>query len=83
MFGEFRTGKSQMSHTLAVMSQLSEEQGGGNGKAMVIGDTVYNYADFILVNYQLDYVQSGLWTVHCGSIRKSICRLLLIDSQMY
>ena len=42
MFGEFRTGKSQMVHTLAVISQLSEEQGGGNGKAMVIGDAVYN-----------------------------------------
>ena len=43
VFGEFRTGKSQMSHTLAVMSQLGEEHGGGNGKAMVIGDAVYNY----------------------------------------
>jgi len=52
VFGEFRTGKSQMSHTLAVMSQLSEEQGGGNGKAMVIGDAVYNYADCIHVYIQ-------------------------------
>jgi RecA/RadA recombinase len=38
VFGEFHTGKSQMAHTLAVISQLGEDRGGANGKAMVIGD---------------------------------------------
>ena len=35
-FGEFRTGKSQLGHTLAVTCQLDEESGGANGKALVI-----------------------------------------------
>jgi meiotic recombination protein DMC1 len=35
-FGEFRTGKSQIAHTLCVTSQLSKAQGGGNGKVAYI-----------------------------------------------
>ncbi|RKO85343.1 DMC1 protein, partial [Blyttiomyces helicus] len=31
-FGEFRTGKTQLSHTLCVMAQLPVSMGGGNGK---------------------------------------------------
>ncbi|KAI8819220.1 uncharacterized protein EV422DRAFT_535612 [Fimicolochytrium jonesii] len=31
-FGEFRTGKTQLSHTLCVMAQLPASMGGGNGK---------------------------------------------------
>lgn len=34
VFGEFRTGKTQLSHTLAVTSQLPLEQGGGSGKVI-------------------------------------------------
>lgn len=36
VFGEFRTGKTQLSHTLAVTSQLPIEMGGGNGKVAFI-----------------------------------------------
>lgn len=36
MFGEFRTGKTQLCHTLCVTSQLPLEQGGGEGKALYI-----------------------------------------------
>ncbi len=36
MFGEFRTGKTQLCHTLAVTCQLPFEQGGGAGKCMYI-----------------------------------------------
>jgi len=36
IFGEFRTGKTQICHTLCVTCQLSIEQGGGEGKAMYI-----------------------------------------------
>ncbi|KAJ1921051.1 Meiotic recombination protein dmc1 [Mycoemilia scoparia] len=35
-FGEFRTGKTQLAHTLCVTSQLPIEMGGGNGKAAYI-----------------------------------------------
>lgn len=36
MFGEFRTGKTQLCHTLAVTCQLPLDQGGGEGKALYI-----------------------------------------------
>ncbi|KAL6120921.1 hypothetical protein NUSPORA_02260 [Nucleospora cyclopteri] len=36
IFGEFRTGKTQICHTAAVTCQLSRENGGGGGKCMYI-----------------------------------------------
>src|SRR5690606_30874592 len=36
MFGEFRTGKTQLCHTLAVTCQLPVSQGGGEGKCLYI-----------------------------------------------
>lgn len=42
LFGEFRTGKTQLSHTLCVTSQLSFEMGGGQGKVIYL-DTEGNF----------------------------------------
>lgn len=36
VFGEFRTGKTQLCHTLAVTCQLPITQGGGEGKCLYI-----------------------------------------------
>jgi len=36
IFGEFRTGKSQLCHTLAVTAQLPCEYGGGQGKTLYV-----------------------------------------------
>ena len=36
VFGEFRTGKTQMAHTLCVTAQLPRSLGGGEGKACYI-----------------------------------------------
>lgn len=36
LFGEFRTGKTQLCHTLCVTCQLPKSKGGGEGKAMYI-----------------------------------------------
>lgn len=36
MFGEFRTGKSQLSHTVCVTCQLSDARGRPGGKALFI-----------------------------------------------
>ena len=36
VFGEFRTGKSQLAHTLCVTSQLPKDHRGGNGKVAFI-----------------------------------------------
>jgi meiotic recombination protein DMC1 len=42
LFGEFRTGKTQLSHTLCVTSQLSFEMNGGQGKVIYL-DTEGNF----------------------------------------
>ena len=36
VFGEFRTGKTQLSHTLCVTAQMPKEEGGGAGKVAFI-----------------------------------------------
>mmetsp|Transcript_16335 Transcript_16335/g.31718 ORF Transcript_16335/g.31718 Transcript_16335/m.31718 type:complete len:345 (+) Transcript_16335:400-1434(+) len=36
LYGEFRTGKTQLCHTLCVTCQLPTSQGGGEGKAIVV-----------------------------------------------
>ncbi|AFP65561.1 DNA repair protein Rad51 (nucleomorph) [Chroomonas mesostigmatica CCMP1168] len=36
LFGEFRTGKTQLCHNISVSCQLSFEQGGGEGRALYI-----------------------------------------------
>lgn len=36
VFGEFRTGKTQLAHTLCITGQLSKDSGGGCGKAIYI-----------------------------------------------
>lgn len=36
IFGEFRTGKTQLCHMLAVTCQLPVSQGGGEGKCLYI-----------------------------------------------
>lgn len=42
VFGEFRTGKTQLMHTLCVTSQLSYDVGGGQGKVIYL-DTEGNF----------------------------------------
>lgn len=57
LFGEFRTGKSQLCHTLAVTCQLAVDRGGGEGKCMYI-DTEGTFRPQRLVeiarHYKLD-----------------------------
>jgi meiotic recombination protein DMC1 len=36
VFGEFRTGKTQLCHTLSVTAQLPSSQNGGNGKVIYL-----------------------------------------------
>lgn len=42
LFGEFRTGKTQLAHTLCVTSQLSFNMKGGQGKVVYL-DTEGNF----------------------------------------
>ncbi|XP_074603989.1 DNA repair protein RAD51 homolog 1-like [Brevipalpus obovatus] len=61
IFGEFRTGKSQICHALAVNCQLPVEQGGAEGKAMYI-DTEGTFRpelDSATSHYRTDYSGRG------------------------
>ena len=37
IFGEFRCGKTQLSHTMSVIAQLPKDMGGADGKVAYIG----------------------------------------------
>ncbi|CAH2354629.1 DNA repair protein Rad51p [[Candida] railenensis] len=54
VFGEFRTGKSQLCHTLAVTCQLPIDMGGGEGKCLFI-DTEGTFRPIRLVSIAQRY----------------------------
>ncbi|PVH15360.1 DNA repair protein rhp51 [Candidozyma duobushaemuli] len=54
IFGEFRTGKSQLCHTLAVTCQLPIDMGGGEGKCLYI-DTEGTFRPVRLVSIAQRY----------------------------
>lgn len=54
LFGEFRTGKSQLCHTLAVTCQLPIDMGGGEGKCLYI-DTEGTFRPIRLVSIAKRY----------------------------
>jgi len=50
VFGEFRCGKTQLSHTMSVVAQLPKDMGGANGKVAYIGVWVSKgYKRFLIV----------------------------------
>lgn len=68
VFGEFRTGKTQLCFTLAVTCQLPVDQGGGEGKCLFIDtedtfrserlvsvsiDLAFEYSDWKIVKYRV------------------------------
>jgi len=58
IFGEFRTGKTQLCHTLCVTCQLPLEQGGAEGKAMYV-DTEGTFRPERLVEIAEKYGLNG------------------------
>ena len=60
LFGEFRTGKSQLCHTLCVTCQLPLDQGGGEGKALYI-DTEGSFRPSRLLQIAERYGLDGEW----------------------
>ena len=58
IFGEFRTGKSQICHTLAVTCQLPFDMGGGEGKCLYI-DTEGTFRPVRLLSVATRYGLSG------------------------
>ncbi len=68
VFGEFRTGKTQLAHTLCVTGQLGFDSGGGQGKVIYI-DTEGNFRpqriEQISERYGLDPDMTLENIIHC------------------
>jgi meiotic recombination protein DMC1 len=47
VFGEFRCGKTQMSHTMSVIAQLPKDMGGAEGKVAYIGTLFAPRREFV------------------------------------
>jgi Rad51 len=42
VYGEFRTGKTQLAHTMSVIAQLPVEMGGAEGKVVALTTTPFH-----------------------------------------
>ncbi|KAI0257380.1 Rad51-domain-containing protein [Lactifluus subvellereus] len=78
LFGEFRTGKSQLCHTLAVTCQLPVDMGGGEGKCLYIDTEVLDNVAYARA-YNADH-QHQLLTAASALMSESRFCLLIIDS---
>lgn len=68
IFGEFRCGKTQLCHSLAVMAQLPSNMGGANGKARMgtgLGADVRNPTGFRLDATVAGAADAGSYWVLC------------------
>jgi DNA repair protein RAD51 len=81
LFGEFRTGKTQLCHTLAVMCQLPLDMGGGEGKCLYI-DTEGTFRPERLLAVAERFGVGGdevLENVHCARAYNSDHQLKLLS----
>ncbi|KAJ3507855.1 hypothetical protein NLJ89_g6064 [Agrocybe chaxingu] len=83
MFGEFRTGKSQLCHTLAVTCQLPVSMGGGEGKSVaerygLNGEEVLDNVAYARA-YNADH-QNALLTSASALMSESRFCLMIVDS---
>lgn len=68
LFGEFRTGKTQLCHQLCVTCQLPVDRGGGEGKALFI-DTEGTFRPQRLVAIAERYGLDGRYSLTCYCFR--------------
>ena len=72
LFGEFRTGKTQLAHTLCVTSQLAFDMGGGQGKVIYLdtegnfrpGSTTINTCSFCFIHFSYHLSSLSLFFLH-------------------
>ena len=72
IFGEFRTGKTQMMHTLAVMAQRPLDQGGAEGRVIYI-DTEGTFRPLKLtaIAERLNFFSHFLFSLFVFSVNSS------------
>ncbi|RSH87119.1 Meiotic recombination protein dmc1 [Saitozyma podzolica] len=92
VFGEFRTGKTQLCHTLCVTTQLPEDQGGASGKVAYIDtegtfrpDRVRAVADRFGVESSMvleNVLCARAWSSEQQFVDDRTYKLLIVDSIM-
>jgi Rad51 len=66
VYGEYRTGKTQLSHTMSVVAQLPPELGGAAGKVRRVKDS--NIARHNNAIYAGSIHRHGRWVDKCRFI---------------
>lgn len=73
VFGEFRCGKTQLSHTMSVITQLPKDMGGAEGKVAYIGDYHLIYLRYSLISL-FRYGRYLSTRENCADCRALRCR---------
>lgn len=71
VYGEFRTGKTQLAHTMSVAAQLPPDLGGASGKVAYI-DTEGNCIHFLNTTSPTDFLPRNLQTRPYQSDRRQV-----------
>ncbi|RII22494.1 hypothetical protein CUC08_Gglean000018 [Alternaria sp. MG1] len=77
VFGEFRCGKTQLSHTMSVIAQLPKDMGGAEGKVAYIAQDNITYARAVNSEHQMELLNKV-----AEFFVSNEYRLLIIDSIM-
>lgn len=48
VYGEYRTGKTQMAHTMSVVAQLPPDMGGAAGKVTICAQFILNQSTHVV-----------------------------------
>ena len=75
LFGEFRTGKTQLCHTLCIMCQLPVSNGGGEGKALFIDTEGTFRPEAFNSDHQMTLLESA-----AGLLAGDRYSLIIVDS---
>jgi RecA/RadA recombinase len=72
VFGEFRCGKTQLSHTMSVIAQLPKDMGGAEGKVAYIGRLTSYHPDSSLTLHcrHRRYLQTRENRSDCRALRR-------------
>ncbi|KAH6562003.1 hypothetical protein BASA62_009458 [Batrachochytrium salamandrivorans] len=76
IFGEFRTGKTQLCHTLAVICQLPTDMGGAEGKCLYIDTEGTFRPERLLATAE----RSNFWGTAAAMMAEQRFALLIVDS---
>ena len=79
VYGEFRTGKTQLAHTMSVVTQLPPELGGASGKvSLAIFLSIYYslIQPLMMMLAKVAYIDTEGTFIGCALVSRSITYLM-------